>query len=198
MATSMQARVIEDAVRLGSLASLAFAMFALLTNILIPRFIANDHHTGAVLEDRPRSKPQISMSKAWSISHLLFALCMFSTFFIHSQIAATVLAALVGISWAFTLWVPFAIIGREVAARQEKHSKILEGEFEPAQQDQAGAIMGLHNVAISVPQMLAGLVCGCIFWVASRSGSQDGIGWALRFGGMGTLIAAVLAARIKI
>jgi solute carrier family 45 protein 1/2/4 len=200
MATSMQARVIEDAVRLGSLASLVFAVFALLTNIVIPSLI-EEVGPGRPKDNRmkiPGSfNSRIKMTRAWSFSHLLFAGCMFSTIFITSQTSATIVVALVGISWAFTLWVPFAIIGSEVAARQERNAKVLEGELEPAQQDQAGAIMGLHNCAISAPQIFAALACGGIFWLAPRFGSQDGIGWVLRFGGCGGVIASWLAARIE-
>lgn len=195
MASSMQARVIEDAVRLGSLASLVFATFALLTNMLIPSLIADSTYAHT-LKRKGRFETQLSMNRAWSFSHLLFAFCMFSTIFISSQISATILAALIGISWAFTLWVPFAIIGNSVAARQESNAKILEGELEPAQQDQTGAIMGIHNCSISAPQILAALACGCVFWLAPWFGSEDGLGWVLRFGGCGSLVAAWLAGRM--
>jgi solute carrier family 45 protein 1/2/4 len=200
MSNLMQAEVIEDAVRLGSLASLVFAVFALLTNFVIPNLIDADgsaRSVGNTLKKRRHVLAHISMTRAWSFSHLLFSCCMFSTVFITSQTTATILVALVGISWAFTLWVPFAIIGSEVAASQERKAKVLEGELEPAQQDQAGAIMGLHNCAISAPQILAALACGSIFWLAPRYGSHDGIGWVLRFGGCGGLIASWLAARIE-
>jgi solute carrier family 45 protein 1/2/4 len=185
----MQEKVIEDAVRLGSLASLVFSVFALLTNILIPMLIKDT-------TNRPRNG--ITITRAWSIAHLLFSLTMLCTLFVTSQSIAIILAAFVGISWAFTLWVPFAIIGKEVAARQERNVKVLEGEMEPARQDQAGAIMGLHNCAISAPQIIAALVSGLIFWLAPHLGSHDGIGWVMRFGGVGGLIAAWLAARLEI
>ncbi|KAF2434845.1 hypothetical protein EJ08DRAFT_581345 [Tothia fuscella] len=196
MGSASQARIIEDAIRLGSLASLVFAVFALLTNILIPSFV----HRGSCIRESSRASGlfnlPISMNHAWSISHFLFSFCMFSTFYIRTQTAATVLAAFVGISWALTLWVPFAIIGGEVAVRQEKNAKIFEGDIELVEQDQAGVIIGLHNCAISLPQILAALVCGGILWVASKTGSQDGVGWVLRFSGCGGLVAGYLAARI--
>jgi solute carrier family 45 protein 1/2/4 len=197
MALSMQATVIEDAVRLGSLASLVFSVFALLTNIVIPSLIEGGSTTASPLKEPHDFASHNRMAKAWSYSQLLFASCMFSTIFITSQISATILVALVGISWAFTLWVPFAIIGSEVSARQERNAKVLEGELEPVQQDQAGAIMGLHNCAISAPQILAAVVSGCIFWLAPHLGSQDAIGWVLRFGGCGGLVASWLARRIE-
>jgi solute carrier family 45, member 1/2/4 len=177
-----QAKIIEDAVRLGSLASLAFAVFALAANILLPR-VVQDTAGGFEL------KYELSMTRAWSCAHLLFSFAMLSTIFVKSQTPAIILAAFVGISWAATLWIPFAIIGKEVAARNEWNAQVLDGDLEPAQQDQAGAIMGLHNCAISAPQILAALASGIIFWLVP----SDGIGWVMRFGGCATLVAAWLA-----
>jgi solute carrier family 45 protein 1/2/4 len=185
MASSDQAKIIEDAVRLGSLASLVFAIFALLTNIMLPVLISS-------LDVGGGQKLSTSMTKAWTYTHLIFSMSMFSTFFVRSQTTAIILAAFVGISWAGTLWIPFALIGKDVAARNELNAHVLDGELEPAQQDQAGAIMGLHNSAISAPQILAALASGIIFHLVPR----DGLGWVMRFGGCSTLIAAWLASKM--
>jgi solute carrier family 45 protein 1/2/4 len=191
-----QALIIEDAVRLGSLASLIFSLFALTTNMLIPAFIRDTSSHEASSTSHPLRR--ISMSRAWSLSHALFAITLLTTLLPQTQTTATVIAAFIGISWAFTLWVPFALIGREIAAQQERNAKVLEGqlEMEPMRQDQAGAIMGLHNCAISAPQILAALVCGVIFWVCPKLGVQDSIGWVLRFGCVGGFVASWLAAKM--
>lgn len=192
----MQALIIEDAVRLGSLASLVFAIFALLTNILLPSLI-NQNPTPDTLSHPLR---RITMSRAWSLSHLLFSLTLLTTLLPQTQTTATILAAFIGVSWAFTLWIPFAIIGREIAKRQDRNAKVLEGalEMEPVRQDQAGAIMGLHNCAISAPQILAALICGAVFWICPKLGIEDSIGWVLRFGAVGGLIASWLAAKMDV
>lgn len=70
--------------------------------------------------------------------------------------------------------------------------------MEPMKQDQAGAIMGLHNCAISAPQILAALVCGTIFWGFPKIGVEDSIGWVLRFGSVGGFTASWLAARMDV
>lgn len=108
-----------------------------------------------------------------------------------------ILTAIVGISWAFAIWVPFAMIGCEIAARQERNANVMEGEIGPAQQDQAGAIMGLHNTAISLPQIIAALLSSIIFWIAKSFGSEDGIGWVLRAGGCAALVASWLSSRME-
>lgn len=190
---AQQALIIEDAIRLGSLASLIFSVFALTTNMLMPLFIQETHPAKVSTISHPLRR--ISMTRAWSSSHLLFSITLLTTLFPQTQITATIIAAFVGISWAFTLWVPFALIGREIAARQDCNAKVLEGqlEMEPMQQDQAGTIMGLHNVAISAPQIVAAFVCGTIFWAFPKIGIADSIGWVLRFGSVGGFIASWLA-----
>ncbi|KAF2404541.1 MFS general substrate transporter [Trichodelitschia bisporula] len=184
MSSTKLAAVIEDAVRLGSLGSLIFSLVALGTNILLPRLVS----------DKPGAR--LSLPRAWALSHAIFSLCMFSTLLVHTRLGATLVAAVVGVAWATTLWVPFSIIGSAIAERQARGAAVLrDGQLglEPAAQEQAGAIMGLHNCAISAPQILAALVSGAIFWAAPKVGSADGIGWVLRGAGGAGLVAAWLA-----
>ncbi|KAL8811122.1 MAG: hypothetical protein Q9223_007597, partial [Gallowayella weberi] len=61
--------------------------------------------------------PWLTLRRAWILSHLLFALCMFLTFFITNPLAATILAGVVGMSWALSLWAPFALISAEISKR---------------------------------------------------------------------------------
>lgn len=186
MSSHEKAKILEDAVRLGSLASLVFAIFALLSSILLPVIIERFTRGSG-------SKPTTAMTMAWTYVHLLFSISMFSTIFVKSQTTAIVLAAFVGISWSGTIWIPFALIGKDVAARSELNAHVLDGELQPAQQDQAGAIMGLHNSAISAPQILAALASGIILWLVPR----DGLGWVMRFGGCSTLVAAWFASKME-
>ncbi|KAL4909465.1 hypothetical protein BDW74DRAFT_165906 [Aspergillus multicolor] len=141
--------------------------------------------------------PGLTLRRSWFLSQILFALCMFSTFFISSVTAATIVVSLIGISWALTLWAPFALISAEVATLQEERRvrrcrsematfdeqtsahlarsanenegetgssrspKATEGEDEDLAQ--AGIVLGLHNVAVSSPQVLSSLICSAIF-----------------------------------
>ena len=86
-----------------------------------------------------------------------------------------------------TLWVPFAIIGQEIAAWENPLVDSTEG-------NQRAAIITIHNVAISAPQILAALACSGVFWAAKVLGrSGDGIVWMMGLGGAATLGAALLA-----
>lgn len=184
--------------------------------------------------------PGFTLRRAWLLSHVLFALCMLSTFFVYSYQAATVVIGLVGICWAVTLWAPFALISAEVARidaeRRIKRQRLqiadggeqqlandarapaidrevtdddletgststpLKAEIEDENLAQAGIILGLHNVAVSAPQILSSLICSAIFKMAQKPRGEpwdDSVGWVLRFGGCATVLAAWLTSRLS-
>lgn len=182
--------------------------------------------------------PGLTLRRMWLLAHLLFAICMFSTFFIYTSQAATVDIGIVGISWALTLWAPFALISAEVARRDAERrlkrrqeelaaprepyatmsspqtntptdSDDLEGgqaskRATPANEgdetvDQAGIILGLHNVAISSPQIASSLISSAIFKALQKPRGEpwdDSVGWVMRFGGCAALVAAWLTKRL--
>jgi solute carrier family 45 protein 1/2/4 len=180
--------------------------------------------------------PGLTLRRTWLLSHLLFAICMFSTFFITSTEAAIAVIGIVGISWAVTLWAPFALISAEVAQRDaERRIQRLQMELgetrerslpEPNNEhdsgpcenddveagdiandilpaineddeatDQAGIVLGLHNVAVSFPQFFSTLVSSLIFKALQKPRGEpwdDSVGWVMRFGGCAALVAAFL------
>ncbi|KAI4149450.1 MAG: hypothetical protein LQ341_001310 [Variospora aurantia] len=139
--------------------------------------------------------PWLTLRRAWLLSHLLFALCMASTFFITTPLAATILAGVVGLAWALTLWAPFALISAEISKRDAQARKT-----GGTNDDQAGVVLGLHNVAISAPQMLATLVSSAIFRIAQKPRGEpgdDSVGWVMRFGGLAALVASYMTSRLK-
>ncbi|KAL8739343.1 MAG: hypothetical protein Q9181_000074 [Wetmoreana brouardii] len=139
--------------------------------------------------------PWLTLRRAWLLSHLLFALCMALTFFITTPLAGTILAGVVGVSWALSLWAPFALISAEISKRDATARKT-----GGVNDDQAGVVLGLHNVAISAPQILATLVSSAIFRIAQKprgEAGDDSVGWVLRFGGVAALVAAYMTSRLR-
>ena len=146
--------------------------------------------------------PGLTLRRTWLLAQLLFSTCMFSTFLISTPIAASVMVATVGISWSLTLWAPFALISGEIAERDEarrrrQRQKLMSGtEDDPEsyeEEDKAGIILGLHNVAVSAPQVVATMICSLVFQALQKERNEPGdtsVGWTLRFGGLVTLIAA--------
>ncbi|CAF9912907.1 MAG: Allantoicase [Alectoria fallacina] len=194
---SKENSIAEDAIRYGTFASFLFSIVAFATNLLLPLLLGFSTKTGLTTKNPPA---RFGISQAWTCAHIFFALAMFATMMVTSQAAATFLVASVGLSWALTHWAPFAIIGNELAnelAARQSFSTSTNGfsnEEMSTVDVQPGAIMGLHNVAISTPQIVAALACSAIFGLAKSLGSQDGTGWVLRSGGY--LISAHLTSRI--
>ncbi|EFR00697.1 general alpha-glucoside permease [Nannizzia gypsea CBS 118893] len=186
--------------------------------------------------------PGLTLRKLWLISHILFALCMFSTIFVSSPAAGTAVIATVGLSWALTLWAPFALISAEVAQRDAEHRRQrhslrprtasdptpIGSHPRPLQSDvgtherdseenprasvvdhdagdkdetvdQAGVILGIHNVSISCPQIVSTLISSVIFKALQKPRGEpwdDSVGWVLRFGGCAALGAAWFTSRM--
>ena len=140
--------------------------------------------------------PWLTLRRAWLLSHLLFAVCMFLTFFISTPTGATVLVGVIGLCWALTLWAPFALISAEISKCDAAARKQGSGA---AKKDQAGIVLGLHNVAVSAPQIIATLVSSAIFKATQKTrgtAGDDSVGWVLRFGGLAALVAAYMTSRI--
>ena len=151
--------------------------------------------------------PWLTLRRAWLLAHILFALCMFSTFFIRTTAAATVLVGVIGVTWALTVWAPFALISAEISKRDTarrarnagRSNDDIDALADGHSTDQAGVILGLHNVAIASPQIIATLVSSAIFKLAQKprgSAGDDSVGWVLRFGGLAALVAAYMTSRV--
>lgn len=155
--------------------------------------------------------PGLTLRRAWLLSQLLFTLCTFSTFFISTPQAATVMTALIGITWSLTLWAPFALISAEISRRDERRRRRdrqrlmngpdeAESDTEEEEEDKAGIILGIHNVAVSAPQVLATLICSVVFKLLQKPRNEPGdvsVGWTLRIGGLATLVSAFITWRMK-
>ncbi|KAG8532198.1 uncharacterized protein KY384_003839 [Bacidia gigantensis] len=213
----------EDATRDATFALLLFAITSFAASIVLPLFITRTYalspstnqseHVDRITAPRPSalrarldrflSRLQIqwlTLRRAWLMSHIIFAICMFSTFLVFNYAGATALTAFIGLPWAMSLWAPFALISAEVSKRDTRARRQVEqGRGEGEQEDQAGVIMGLHNVAISAPQILATIVASIIFQIAQKPRGQpydSSVGWVLSFGGVTALAAAYFTYRI--
>lgn len=214
----------EKATRVGTFALLIFAITSLATNVFLPFFIAPTYDSVPLvaapgetpvtaLREYDEKKtwtdrliiPGLTLRRAWMASQLLFMGSMLCTVIVRTVTAATVLIGLVGITWALTLWAPFAIISAEVSrrdalTRQRKKASAsrqmernaasnstrtpeLDGYSsdqdhkldEPEEEtDQAGVILGIHNMAIAAPQIIATLGSSIIFRIFEKPRGTPG------------------------
>lgn len=155
--------------------------------------------------------PWLTLRRAWFLSHILFAILMWATFLVRATTSATVLLALIGIPWAMTNWAPFALIAAEISKRDSIRRGLTrppptpEGELLAAGEDpsegadQAGVVLGIHNVAIAAPQVIATLVSSVIFRFLQKPRGVPGdesVAWVLRFGGCAAIVAAYLTRKV--
>lgn len=153
----------------------------------------------------------LTLRRAWILSHLMFAAATWLTFIVRTTTAATILVAFIGIPWALTNWAPFALIAAEISKRDAIRRRQIpapataEGEMlahgdDPAEgADQAGVVLGIHNVAIAAPQVIATLVSSAIFKALQQPRGTPGdnsVAWVLRFGGCAAIVAAYLTTKI--
>jgi solute carrier family 45 protein 1/2/4 len=199
----------ENATRVGTFALLVYAITSLSTNVLLPFLIAPSYDTPSAssAKDRPTRLarllsyvviPGLTLRRAWLISHLVFASCMFSTLVVRSIGGATAIIGIVGVSWALTLWAPFAIISAEVSKLEELRR--VRGVPADGTTDQAGVILGIHNMSVAAPQILATIGSSIIFKFLQKPRGVPGdhsMSVVLACGGIFTLVAAYLTSRIK-
>ncbi|AEO69158.1 693a7c8f-fc91-415c-a2d4-bba7717f7a75 [Thermothielavioides terrestris] len=243
-------RLYENATREGTFALLIFAIISLATNVFLPFFIEPTYETQpnvtadapgeapALLKDYGDEKkswldyliiPGFTLRRAWMFSQILFTCSMLCTVFVRSVTAATVLIGLVGITWALTLWAPWAIISAEISHRDElRRARYAERNLSPSGRgavtsldgyssdenrdrdlnddkeeeaaDQAGVILGIHNMAIAAPQIIATVVSSIIFRVFQKPRGVPGdhsIAIVLALGGITVLISAFFIHRIR-
>ncbi|KAH7359760.1 hypothetical protein BKA66DRAFT_472382 [Pyrenochaeta sp. MPI-SDFR-AT-0127] len=152
----------------------------------------------------------LTLRRSWFISHILFAVLMVLTFFVRSTWGATILVGAIGIPWCVTNWAPFAIISSEISKRdairrgiirpRDRESQLIAaGEDDGSGADSAGVVLGIHNVAIAAPQVIATLVSAVMFKLLQKprgTAGDNSVAWVLRFGGICALIAAWLTLRV--
>lgn len=188
----------EHATRIGSLALLISSIVYLLTAVLLP------HLTHPSLSNWTYRKASgnrnwndftirwLSMRRLWVMSSALFAMCMFCTLFVSSAVGTIIISGIVGMSWAVASWIPYTFLSLEISHSQSS-TGIATG-LHQRNEVQAGVILGMHNIAICIPQILISLGSSFL-WKSQEDVAQldpNSTGWVLRIGGVAALIASWL------
>ena len=79
---------------------------------------------------------------------------------------ATALLGVLGISWAMTNWAPFGLLGMLLHTEHTSENSIsLDGESQGGSlRPHVGAVFGLHNWSVVVPQLVVSLVTSAGTW----------------------------------
>lgn len=215
-------RLYEKATRVGTFALLIWAITSLASNLLLPFFVAPTYDVPVSSKMSIRSVtsnksyttrfdrlldaliiPWLTLRRAWMLSLYLFALAMFSTLVIQTPTAATIAVGVVGIPWAMTLWAPFAIISAEISRRDalRRRQQSAREVIDPGDDngDQAGVILGIHNVSIAAPQVIATVISSIIFKFLQKPRGTPGdrsMPVVMAVGGLFALMGALMASRL--
>ncbi len=229
-------KLYENATREGTFALLIFAITGLATNVFLPFFISPTYEAakaggpgdvaGKDYDEEKKSWldylviPGFTLRRAWMYSQILFFGSMLCTVIVRSVAAATVLIGLVGITWALTLWAPWAIMSAEISSRDEARRaryarrnnflasgrglSSLDGDDDPEEEeeaaDQAGVLLGIHNMSIAAPQIIATVASSIIFRFFQKPRGVPGdhsIAIVLALGGFTVLVSAWFIHRIE-
>lgn len=150
--------------------------------------------------------PGLTLRRLWLLSHVALALCLWATLLVRGTLGASLLVGAVGVPWAVTNWAPFALIAAEISQRDavrrgarpppptREGRALAAGQTDPAG-DQAGVVLGIHNVAVAAPQVVATLGSSVVFALLQKprgAPGDDSVAWVLRIGGVFALLAAVV------
>lgn len=172
----------RDASKVGTAADLWFAGVSLTANICLSLLFRRSKIVGTFT---PHCSMSINIANLWLTGHITFILIISIATVVTTATQASFFLALAGISWALTQWIPYVILGEEIA--NQTH---LQGcETNKALMVEAGTIMSLHNAAISLPQILSAVACSGVFEMASGFGKANATAWAMRIAELGTILA---------
>ncbi|TGO29996.1 hypothetical protein BPAE_0009g00940 [Botrytis paeoniae] len=202
-------------IRHATFIMILFALVALISNLTLPLFISPSSISSKDQKPAFISRLRIkflTLPRVWTLSHILTTLLTISTLLTSAFVSTSILVIFLGISWATTTWIPLALISTEISQSQHRSrsttstssiplSQIAQPTSSPHKRNrsreelQAGTIMGLYNMAIALPQIIAALQGSLVFWALGEVGvvGTEAMGWVIRLGCLGSIFAAWLA-----
>ncbi|PKS10020.1 hypothetical protein jhhlp_004645 [Lomentospora prolificans] len=214
-------RLYEKGTREGTAALSANAVLMLATTVLGPLLVEptydseearNEESAAGSRWGRLFRIPGFTLKRAWIISLVLMAGILCIAPFVEAVELAVALVALLGYTWAIFAWAPFAIIGadrREAEAAAHfmaSERPLLSGDDEDRtpprgpKQEQAGAILGIHNMAMCTAQLASTGVSLVVFgiWQQPRGTPGDqSLGIVLGISGLAAIVSVWLARGIR-
>ncbi|KAK2003331.1 hypothetical protein LX36DRAFT_566338 [Colletotrichum falcatum] len=164
----------------GDLALLCFSSISVLTSLSLPLLTGYTAH-------RPSHS---QLSRRMPLSHWLqyaqqgLGFCMLLTLFAWNVPVGISIIGTAGISWSISTWVPFALVGAEVSGIQDICL------MDCGEESQAGWVMGIHNMAISFPQICSAILCSVLFKIMESLKVLNPEAWVFRMCGLIILVAS--------
>ncbi|TDZ67382.1 General alpha-glucoside permease [Colletotrichum trifolii] len=164
----------QDAMQYSYLATLAFAFGAAVSSITL-----------SVLEQAKLSSAT-HLPRIWLASQCLLGYCMQLTWVAQTGAAAAAVVAVMGMTGPVTMWVPFALVSADIA-------EVSAGTPER----EVAWILGLHNMAISLPQIGSTLVCAVLLALCKALNVTNSVAWVFRLASIPVFYSAWLIFKLK-
>ncbi|TEA12860.1 General alpha-glucoside permease [Colletotrichum sidae] len=164
----------QDAMQYSYLATLAFAFGAAVSSITL-----------SVLE-RAKLSSATHLQRIWLASQCLLGYCMQLTWVAQTGAAAAAVVAVMGMTGPVTMWVPFALVSADIA-------EVSAGTPER----EVAWILGLHNMAISLPQIGSTLVCAVLLALCKALDVTNSVAWVFRLASIPVFYSAWLIFKLK-
>ncbi|CAG8532994.1 7029_t:CDS:2 [Paraglomus occultum] len=187
----------EEGTRYGSLALLIYSIISVIAGVILPQLT----NTVATTYN------QVTIYNIYTASHIMFALSMLATYFVGDVPQAMVVLASVGIPWAASMWIPYALVGEFVATKDEK-AITANADVRPIDNHDIEQVIAESSSSASENTLLPSLDEEIITkdensrMEIARQRLHDGegdegvagdVGIVLRFGGLMALVAAFLS-----
>ncbi|KAE8355030.1 major facilitator superfamily domain-containing protein [Aspergillus coremiiformis] len=183
----------EESARAGSLAMSVFALSSFVMSLVLPRVldlssrIENPSSFMSPWQNLPNS---FALRRIWLAGQMIFAGSMILTLFKNVAVTYFLVSA-VGVSWAASTWIPYALIGTDIQ-RQIQRAEYAGMDYEDA--GKIAKVMSIHNISIASPQVISALGCSMFFWLAGNdhAGEVDAAvyAWLLSIAGVAAIASA--------
>ncbi|CAG8442005.1 2634_t:CDS:10 [Funneliformis mosseae] len=192
---------VGESTRVGSFSLLLYSLVSLSASFILP-FLVSPVGASATAGTKFSWKQLfqlpiafLTVPKLWTISHFIFAFSMLITWFVTSDLQASIVISLCGISWAIIMWAPFSILGEYISRESgtvgqrnyevEENDQLIRisndetrselpfidshGGISTNCSSEAGVLLGIHNMYIVLPQFLVTFISSIIFAILEPS-----------------------------
>ncbi|KAI0517350.1 major facilitator superfamily domain-containing protein [Xylaria bambusicola] len=172
--------------RLGPLALFLQSVVHLITTFALP-FLASHTARDTLPSTKALGFLHFEPLQIWRLSQVLYSVCVAGILLTKSTAFALLLAALIGFSWAVMQIIPYTILTDEF---------LLKNGGEPRRLNSSGLFLGINNLSMTIPQIIAGVICTTIFSTVSEKHTEsmfNGMTGSLAIGSMVSLLATVVS-----
>ncbi|KAI3339092.1 hypothetical protein F4824DRAFT_509025 [Ustulina deusta] len=176
----------DRAKRLGPLALFLQSVVHLTTSLALPFLVS--HTTRKANSTIVAFKfPTLPPMRIWRLSQALYSVCVAAILLTNSTGFMLALAALTGLCWAVMQIIPYTMLTDEfILGNDEGHRR----------SSRSGLFLGINNLSLTIPQIIAGLICTTIFSTVSNGDTNslfNGMTRSLAVGSFVSLLAAAVS-----